>query len=147
MKSCYLVDIDGTVADATHRLHFITERPKNWNAFFANVKDDVPYDHIRQLLWHLINNDDVVIVYVTGRPQRCLNDTIEWMRKRVFPLGALYMRADDDYRADDIVKKELLDQLRRDGYDPIMAFDDRDRVVEMWRANGVPCAQVRKGDF
>jgi len=28
-----------------------------------------------------------------------------------------------------------------------MAFDDRNRVVATWRANGVPCAQVAEGDF
>ena len=26
-------------------------------------------------------------------------------------------------------------------------FDDRDKVVQMWRENGVPCFQVAKGDF
>lgn len=33
------------------------------------------------------------------------------------------------------------------GYEPIMAFDDRDRVVKMWRDAGIPCAQVAPGDF
>ena len=51
------------------------------------------------------------------------------------------------HRADDILKIELLDQIRADGFSPIMAFDDRDRVVAAWRAAGVPCAQVAPGDF
>jgi hypothetical protein len=29
----------------------------------------------------------------------------------------------------------------------VMTFDDRDRVVAMWRRNGVVCAQVAPGDF
>ena len=29
----------------------------------------------------------------------------------------------------------------------VMVFDDRDRVVNMWRRNGVVCAQVAPGDF
>jgi len=28
-----------------------------------------------------------------------------------------------------------------------MVFDDRDQVVEMWRANGIPCFQVAPGNF
>ena len=59
----------------------------------------------------------------------------------------LYMRADGDFRSDDIIKAELLAKVRADGYEPIMAFDDRNQVVRMWRANGVPCAQVAEGDF
>jgi hypothetical protein len=30
-----LVDIDGTLADCTHRLHHIQKQPKDWDAFFA----------------------------------------------------------------------------------------------------------------
>jgi hypothetical protein len=28
-----------------------------------------------------------------------------------------------------------------------MAFDDRDRMVQAWRDNGVPCLQVAPGKF
>jgi hypothetical protein len=36
---------------------------------------------------------------------------------------------------------------RIDGFEPIMVFDDRNRVVKALRAAGVPCAQVAEGDF
>ena len=42
---------------------------------------------------------------------------------------------------------ELLEQMRLDGWDPGMAFDDRSRVVKAWREAGIPCAQVAEGDF
>jgi hypothetical protein len=57
------------------------------------------------------------------------------------------MRPEKDRRDDDIIKFELLHKLREDGWDPVMAFDDRDRIVRMWRANGIPCLQVAEGDF
>jgi hypothetical protein len=41
----------------------------------------------------------------------------------------------------------MLTQIKADGWLPIMAFDDRARVVKMWRDNGVPCCQVAPGDF
>jgi hypothetical protein len=30
-----IIDIDGTLADTTHRLHHIKSKPPNWDAFFA----------------------------------------------------------------------------------------------------------------
>lgn len=59
----------------------------------------------------------------------------------------LRMRRAGDHRPDDIVKREILDQMRADGWRPVMAFDDRARVVKMWREAGIPCAQVAEGDF
>lgn len=59
----------------------------------------------------------------------------------------LYMRKEGDHRPDFKVKRDLLAALKADGYEPIMAFDDRDQVVEMWRAEGIPCAQVADGNF
>ena len=57
------------------------------------------------------------------------------------------MRKAGDFRDDDIIKVELLHELAEDKFKPIMAFDDRNRVVKAWRAAGIPCAQVAEGDF
>ena len=40
--STIICDIDGTLADLHHRLHHIKNGNKNWDAFFAEVKDDLP---------------------------------------------------------------------------------------------------------
>ena len=57
------------------------------------------------------------------------------------------MRDDDDRRADDIVKRELLARMRDGRFNPELAIDDRRRVVDMWRSEGLVCAQVAEGDF
>lgn len=36
---------------------------------------------------------------------------------------------------------------RNDQFDPSLAIDNRRRVVDMWRAEGLVCAQVAEGDF
>ncbi len=36
--------------------------------------------------------------------------------------------------------------MRHDGFDPKLAIDDRRRVVEMWRSQGLVCAQVAEGE-
>ena len=77
--------------------------------------------------------------------------TIRWLYENIgCTLSAacrLYMRAEMDHRPDHVVKFELLKQIVWDGYAPIMAFDNRDQVVKMWRGIGIPCAQVAEGSF
>lgn len=149
MKRCYIVDIDGTVADASHRVHHIKKQPKDWDAFFAGCADDKPIRHMTDLVSHMWLT--AYIVFVSGRPEWLRDVTTKWLYKHgVQPAKAeiaLYMRPEKDRRDDDIIKFELLHKLREDGWDPVMAFDDRDRIVRMWRANGIPCLQVAEGDF
>lgn len=33
-----IVDIDGTVADLSHRIHFIEGEKKDWDSFYNNVE-------------------------------------------------------------------------------------------------------------
>lgn len=146
MKSCYIFDIDGTIADCSHRLHHIEKDPKDWRAFFAACGDDAPIIHIIQLAESLAKSGESV-VFVSGRSRECEMQTRAWLADVFAYEAPLFMRQAGDHRPDDIVKGELLDQVIAYGWKPIMAFDDRDRVVAMWRARGIPCAQVAPGDF
>jgi phosphoglycolate phosphatase-like HAD superfamily hydrolase len=143
-RRCYIFDIDGTLADLSHRLPHIQTQPKNWDAFFAACVDDAPIPHVVELAKSL----PLPIVCVSGRSDAVRVETDFWLRVKAGLIpAALYMRKAGDHRPDDIIKIELLDRLRSDGWSPIMAFDDRDRVVKAWRANGIPCAQVAEGEF
>lgn len=146
MAECYVFDIDGTLADCSHRLHHIQKSPKDWRTFFAECKGDFPITHIVDLATTLFMADQQ-IVYVSGRSDECREATLEWLQRHGLPDAPLYMRKAGDYRNDDIVKGELLDAVLADDLRPVMAFDDRDRVVAMWRARGIPCAQVAPGNF
>lgn len=147
-NECFLFDIDGTIADISHRQHFLDERPKNWDAFHAATSDDVPLRHMRIVLRALVNHlGPRHVLYVTGRVEKTRAATVEWLRWYNFPQLRLLMRPDGDYRDDTILKREMLDQLRAEGFVPLMVFEDRSRVVNMWREVGVPCAQVAPGDF
>lgn len=141
---CYLFDLDGTLADCSHRLHHIKGARKNWRAFFAACSRDGPIPHMVELARHLMKVETVV--FVSGRSDEVREQTLEWLKGHGLK-GPLYMRRAGDRRSDFIVKAELLDRVIRDGFEPIMAFDDRDQVVKMWREKGIPCAQVAEGDF
>jgi hypothetical protein len=57
------------------------------------------------------------------------------------------MRPTGDQRKDNIVKRELFDTWVRGKYNVRFCLDDRDQVVEGWRAMGLTCFQVQPGAF
>ena len=146
MRRCYIFDIDGTIADGGHRLHHIQKQPKDWDAYFDACHDDKPIHHVIGVAWAL-NSAGHRIVLVSGRSAVIREKTKEWLRWHLPFYDALYMRPEGDHKDDDKLKIELLEQMRLDGWDPVMAFDDRSRVVKAWREAGIPCAQVAEGDF
>jgi phosphoglycolate phosphatase-like HAD superfamily hydrolase len=144
---CWVFDLDGTLADLSHRLHFIEGDTKDWRAFFAAVADDKPIPHMVKLARDLACFGPARVAFVSGRSDECRGQTLTWLFDHIRFSLPLYMRRAGDHRPDEVVKIELLAQLRADGFEPIMVFDDRSRVVAAWRAAGIPCAQVAPGDF
>ena len=158
----YIFDIDGTLANLQHRRHFIAQEPKDWDRFYDidTILKDRPYSHIVRLV-RTLHYAGEAVVFCTGRPERLRLPTVKWLYYHVIgdPCKTswlserLYMRPDEmadhgpDHREDYIVKRELLRKIVWDGFTPIMAFDDRQQVVDMWRAEGIPCAQVAEGEF
>jgi hypothetical protein len=141
-----IFDIDGTLADCEHRRHWIKTKPKNYEAFHAGI----PFDPVIEPVAHVMRTLTAAgntIICCSGRMEKNRNDTEQWLLKQKLHPHALYMRPTDDMRPDDVIKEELLARIRADGFNPVMAFDDRQRVVDMWRRNGIICAQVAEGDF
>ena len=57
------------------------------------------------------------------------------------------MRPNDDYTPDDEFKSKLADKFIEMGGKIDLIFDDRQKVVDMWRAKGFTVVQVAEGDF
>jgi hypothetical protein len=87
------------------------------------------------------------IIICTGRPEEYREQTSMWLFKHGVRHEALYMRPTGDFRPDHDVKLDVLKQLRRGGAKVLCVFEDRSSVVRMWREQGVPCFQVRDGDY
>lgn len=146
LPNCVIVDIDGTLANCEHRRQHVVCKPKNFKAFNESMHADTVHSAVDQLV-RVINGQSWKIVLCSGREETYRDVTVNWLRSYQIPFHALYMRAAKDYRADDVVKSELLDRIIADKYVPLFALDDRDRVVTMWRARGMPCFQVAPGAF
>ena len=140
-----IFDIDGTIADCSHRLHHVTVKPKNWKAFEAELPNDAPIHDVIQLVFTLAQEHHILLV--TGRGEQSRDATERWLLLHGIHYDRLYMRPKGDYREDYVVKKELLDKIRSEGYDPFIAIEDRTRCVKMYRENGLICLQVADGDY
>lgn len=144
-----IFDIDGTLSDPSHRLDFIRTHPKNWPAFHAaTLLDEVHWDIVDLLKMYKAAGHRIIIC--TARDDSNYDLTKQWLDENATIAGLyekIYMRTYGDYRSDSIVKPELLDKMRSDGYDPKIAVEDRTGVVKMWRENGLRCLQVCDGDY
>lgn len=166
-------DLDNTLADCEHRAGFLEKQPRDWDSFYEACDGDIPIVGAIEVLYALHKQHHAIEIW-TGRRNRVdsysvMQKTLEWLDKYRIQVGmcvlgdgkivsvsvdssrdavsVLRMRGESDHRADSDVKRDWLHALRDDGFDVDLVFEDRQRVVDMWRAEGVRCYQVAKGDF
>lgn len=142
-----LFDLDGTLADNAHRQHFLATGKKDWNSFFETQIDDTPNAPVVALYQALFASDRFEVIIVTARPERYRQLSESWLRLRDIPFNRVIMRADGDRRGDDVIKREMLADLRREGINPIFVVDDRTSVVRMWRSEGITCFQCADHEY
>jgi phosphoglycolate phosphatase-like HAD superfamily hydrolase len=141
-------DLDGTLANIEHRLAFVRSKPKNWAAFDAGIPNDKVNPYVAEA-FHALKNAGNKVIFASGRNEHSRTATVDWLQKNDFwtYTSKLYMRKADDFRGDDIVKREILDEIIADyGKKPDMVFDDRPRVVRMWREAGIFVFNVYQGE-
>lgn len=151
IRPLYIFDLDGTLALIEHRKHYIEDKPANWKGFYRACVDDKPNTPVIRTMHALMLTGAEVLIF-SGRSDEVRRETEAWLEKHTnFPVhlpGALMMRSEGDYTPDDELKRHWLrDMLVSDRERIVAVFDDRDKVVEMWRAEGVPCFQVARGEF
>lgn len=143
--SFYVFDLDGTLANCQHRVEKYLKGDKpDWRAFFAACPDDTAINHVVDILMALKRRGDRIEIW-SGRSDEVREQTSQWLENNHMDRDWLtHMRKAGDHRPDDIVKREF---LATSDVRPDVIFDDRKRVVDMWRAEGIPCFQVADGDF
>lgn len=133
-------DLDGTLADISHRVHFVrgTGKP-NWDAFFSACVDDMPHLHVIETFKAHLDAGHKVRVW-SARSDVVRRETEDWLlRHGIDPCFLQHMRAAGDNTPDAVLKRHWLSLEHQK---PDIVYDDRQRVVDMWRAEGVPCFQV-----
>lgn len=142
----YLVDLDGTCADHSEsgRGHYEYDR----------VGEDRPIQDVIRVIVALASVGHKII-FVSGRADDCRDVTESWILDYFACFWyrdefELYMRKTGDHRRDTIVKREIFDRHIRDREDVriVGVFDDRNRVVKMWREQlGLRCFHVADHEF
>lgn len=151
LPEAIIVDIDGTVA------HMAGRSPYDYTQVHTDTVD--PY--VQWLVVHLwgIRSDDYHsdewprILIVSGRDDTCRAETRKWLADNDIPFDELHMRptgakdANGNKLPDYRVKYDLFNKHIRGKYNVRFVLDDRDQVVNLWRALGLKCLQVQPGDF
>lgn len=128
----------------------------NWDAFHAACVNDKPIQPVIETLLRLMKSGATIWIW-SGRIDTVRAQTVEWIADNITEHAVefrhwtpvdLKMRPAGDYTFDDQLKESWLHAMSpEDRARLVMVFDDRTRVVNMWRRNGVVCAQVAPGDF
>ena len=172
-KKTIIFDLDGTLAIIDKRRikagsptgKTPTPSKMDWDVFFDpdNIKLDEPNIPVIKMA-QMFDNDGFNIVIFSGRNDRSFDATVEWLLDNKVPWDLLVMRPDKfkdkswpiaknnpatpdmRFMPDEILKKKMLDTFV-DKDDVLMCVDDRQKVVDMWRENGLTCFQVAPGNF
>lgn len=156
----YIVfDIDGVLADCSHRLKYIQGKDKDYENFYSYdevVKDTAlasGFILLKSILY-LINDintpnrlamgEEIRVALITGRNKRCEKATGDWFLSNMekFKIDRFkcnyFMRLENDLRPAYQVKEDLIkDHI---GFKNILfAFDDNDKVNDMYKKHGVIC--------
>lgn len=153
-RPLYIFDLDGTLALIGHRRHILDrEDSAKWRDFYAACDRDQPNAPVIATMERLRWTGADVWIF-SGRSDEVRDKTIAWLADHtsfmVNDLSGpmLQMRAEGDYTPDDELKRSWLHSMLVEDRSRLVAtFDDRDRVVRMWRDEGITCFQVARGEF
>ena len=141
-EDCIIVDIDGTCALHDGRSPYDLTR----------VSKDIPNYPLVRFLQELICSKH--IIFLSGREgtNQCRKDTIDWLTENICSSDfgckwELLMRNKNNFQPDEIVKETIFHKEIEPKYNVLAVFDDRDKVVKMWRSLGLLCNQVYWGNF
>lgn len=158
-----IFDLDGTLADDRQRNHYLHPRhygpctihygpdgicdcgaKRDWTSYFAEASNDIPKRNVIQVCkdlarWHKL------YIY-SGRSESTADVTRRWLRNNDIHYDKLRLRGIDDRTDDHILKLKWVEEDKI-SQDIICIFEDRQRVVDAWRAAGYTCFQVAPGNF
>ena len=111
-----------------------------WQEFFELCEYDLPIKPTIDILQELLFSDRQLVIW-SGRCESVRDKTNQWLHKHLYKCFEskywgnidLRMRPIGDYTPDDQLKERWLDEELAQGCEIEFVFDDRPKVVKMWR--------------
>ena len=136
MKKAAIFDMDGTLCDVSTIRHHVRHHPKRFDLFHQDSVNCPPHSWVAGMARRYYMTGWAVLI-VTARKRKYEPWTAWWLALNNVPSTELYMRPDTSFAKDYVVKKDLLAQIRADGYDPQVAYDDNPNVIKLWKEEGI----------
>lgn len=143
-KKAIIVDINGTLSEVSDIVHFIKEKPKDWDSFFDKMNDAKPNAMVKEFVKAL--GKDYEIVLVSGSPEKFKKETVNWLSKNQIVFDEIHFRSNDDKKRGFQFKKSLFEDDLKEKYNVILVLDDKQDACEMWRSLGLDCWHVGKDE-
>lgn len=138
-------DLDGTISLDHHRKHLA--EAGEWDAYFDACDRDQPNAPVIATINTFCLYGCMDTVILTGRSDAVRDKTADWLKRHRVEYDQLIMRPHGNHTPDFALKPIMLEQQGIELSQVMAVYEDRQKVVDMWRANGVPCFQVAPGDF
>lgn len=134
---CFLVDLDGTL--------FLPPAHSNMGDPDRDVLDDTVHIAVAETT-RALRELGYEAILLSGRKSSQREDTVLALHAADVGYDELILRDEGDTRPDWIIKREKALAILE--HKPILlALDDRDQVVDLYRNMGIPCFQVNDGTF
>ena len=141
MRDAVIFDMDGTLCDVSAIRHLVEGEDRDFDAFHGAAIDCPPHPHVVAAVTEA-REATMAIVVVTARSSKWRDYTIMWLDKYEIAFDHLYMRIEADFRPDYVIKADILKAIKKDGFNPIHAWDDNPKVIALWRENGIAVTEV-----
>ena len=136
LPDCVIVDVDGTLA------HMGNRSPFDWNKVDRDSLNEIVAEQVE---FHRSKGRKIIIL--SGRDGSCKGLTEEWLQFHEVHYDEIYLRPENDYRKDSIIKKEIYDNHIKGKYNVIMAIDDRLQVLDVYYKLGIFTLNVNQGNL
>ncbi len=155
-KRVVIFDMDGVLADATHRQHYLRGDRWDWPGFFSAIGQDPPLRAGMGMLATVKASPDHVATILTARPHYIAEESLHWLAEHGKTHGTAYgaepdlmiTRAPDTERISSVkFKRAEVARLREAGYSIDAAIDDDQNIIDMYLEEGINALYLHSGYY
>ena len=137
-KDVVIFDLDGTLININSISHLLGD----WEEFHPATFECPANEPMVQFAL-LCQRMDLTLYVVTGKPELHRMGVTGWLSLRGIVPDAILLRPNGNHMSDAELKPALMKRELGEGWKDrvLFALEDRDKMVDAWRATGIMCLQ------